>query len=77
MAEQSRTLVEALDGIRHVLERLAQNCGSRTIEHPPNAKGSEVINPEPVSAALPQTYREAEPTAARQPRVRARRKRRS
>jgi hypothetical protein len=77
MAGKSVTLVEALDGIRDVLERLAQTCASRTIEHPPDAKGSEVIKPEPVSAAPPQTYQEAESPAARQPQARARRKRRS
>jgi hypothetical protein len=75
MADQSNSVIDALDGIRNVLERLAQNCGSRTIEHPRNAKGSEVI--EPASPALQQTKQETDGPAARQPKVPARRKRKS
>jgi len=75
MADQSNSVIDALDGIRNVLERWAQVCGSRTIEHPRNAKGSEVI--EPASPALPQTKQEADGPAARQPKVPAQRKRKA
>ena len=66
MADQSSSVIDALDGIRNVLERLAQ-------DYPRNAKAREVV--EPASPAPLQTNPEPDVPAARQPKAPARRKR--